>query len=64
MRLAPLAIAAYATSPCFASRAKVAHADEYDSLTDVQAGKMVPVHKVIDDDHLESRSPNNQRREN
>jgi hypothetical protein len=63
MRLAPLAIAPYATSPCFASRAKVADADEYDSLTDVQAVKVAPVHKVIDNDHLESRSLNNQRRE-
>jgi len=47
----------------FASRAKVDHAGKYDSLTDVQAGKMVPVRKVIDNDHLEPRSLNNRRRE-
>jgi len=63
MRLAPLAIAPHATSPYFASRAKVAHARMYHSLTDVQAGKVVPVRKVIDNHHLESRSPNDQRRE-
>jgi hypothetical protein len=63
MRLAPLAIAPYASSPSFASRAKVDHAGKYDSLTDVQAGKMVPVRKVIDNDHLEPRSLNNRRRE-
>jgi hypothetical protein len=63
MRLAPLAIAPHATSPYFASRAKVAHARMYGSLADVQAGKMISVRKVIDNDRLVSRSPNNRQRE-
>ena len=63
MRLAPLAIAPYATPPSFASRVKVDHAGMYDSPTDVQAEKTVSVRKVIDNDHRESRGPDNQRRE-
>ena len=63
MRLAPLAIAPHATSPSFASRAKVAHARTYDTPAHVQAEKMVYVRKVIDNDRQVPRSPNNRQRE-
>jgi hypothetical protein len=55
MRLAPLAIAPFATALPFASRARNECAGEHDSLTEAQAEKIRSGHVTIENDPLGSR---------